>query len=68
MTMTSPNERLRVIRSYHTVVGETGVNGTGPYPEAVEQYTQAIALNPNDAKVGYGLPRLCSLASSFLLE
>jgi hypothetical protein len=37
---------------------------TGPYPEAVEQYTESIKLNPNDAKVGYGTPRLCNQASS----
>ena len=36
----------------------------GPYPEAIERYTASIKLNPNDAKVGHGLPRLNSLASS----
>ena len=39
------------------------MNDTGPYPEAVEQYTKGIKINPNDCLVGYGLPRLCSLAS-----
>ena len=28
------------------------MNDAGPYLEAVEQYTESIALNPNDAKVG----------------
>ena len=46
----------------------TWTHGTGPYPEAVEQYTESIMLNPNDAKVGNGLPTLCSIASSFPLE
>ena len=30
----------------------TDADEPGPYPEAVEQYTQAVRLNPNDAKVG----------------
>jgi tetratricopeptide (TPR) repeat protein len=40
----------------------------GPYPEAVEQYTKSIEMNPNDAKVGHCLPRLYNLSSSFPLE
>ena len=35
-----------------------------PYLEAVQQYTESIALNPNDAKVGQGVPVLCSLATA----
>ena len=30
----------------------TDVDDTGPYPEAVEQYTHVITLCPNDAQVG----------------
>jgi hypothetical protein len=32
------------------------VDVSGPYPEAVERYTEAVRLNPNDAEVGYGVP------------
>ena len=30
----------------------SGVDESVPFPEAVEQYTECIRLNPNDARVG----------------
>ena len=46
--MRTYNKRYRARRHYHS-----DVDDTGPYPQALEQYTQCIALNPIDAKVGH---------------
>ena len=57
-TVRTSNKRYRARRHYHS-----DVDDSGPYPKALEQYTQSITLNPNDAKVGHGEPGVYSLAS-----